>query len=767
MSNAIANGTYPVDPEEGNNDTSAEQNTRRASAYDQRPSLYSHYSSSNTVHSTSSASTLDQAAQRMEGSTNDQQRSAQSGPVRHKPAPLNLQVPGSTMSDPNMSAISTDMKSPYAGSYMQRQGYRPAQHPNGNLNGTGRPGAEDADSSAGLQYPGYPSGHGEDHSGNPASGPRPSGLSHSSSLPLLPTSSNFSGQPYTAGESGMVTPTYPPYPGMYSRTYSYPSPGMAVDNGSSSYSSGMNGPPSSASTGGHLPLPPPFNHSYSSPSVPLYPPPLSHYSSYPPSGYAGNHYSTSGYMVSPTSANPSAGSNYSGTPGVLMINSSGQVIPHNPGSLVGGRGVPLSERPFKCDECIQSFNRNHDLKRHKRIHLAVKPFACEKCGKQFSRKDALRRHWLVKGCRSSDDPNVNMHNPAYNANPPSLSPPTPEVAEVRGTASQDTEAINATGHTANTGAHGSLLRTPSYAGPLVVTPDEQDSFSAGGSQYYQQYGRGGTSIGQQPQISPGVPRSQMNLDLPLKSASVSDNTTRSLASPSDPYAPLSSAGLQTYASNTSQSKPELAPPAPSQNGAENKLPGRYSFDARTGLMEGGNEDDRVESQRSYSMSNASGHRVEGNETNEQRGNRADYFTGVFPDKNGPPSTSEEQAADGNRPKPDSSMSLDEAPTFTAPFDRERAIQQSGSDGQGGETYPRWHRPSFPFPATQAESLYQRPDTVNSSTDLRKTVTRAHISQSGGMSQTSPIQRGWTRASFPFPENPDNAMGLKDEVRQGA
>jgi uncharacterized Zn-finger protein len=43
--------------------------------------------------------------------------------------------------------------------------------------------------------------------------------------------------------------------------------------------------------------------------------------------------------------------------------------------------VPLTDRPFKCDQCVQSFNRNHDLKRHKRIHLAIKPFNCETCGK--------------------------------------------------------------------------------------------------------------------------------------------------------------------------------------------------------------------------------------------------------------------------------------------------------------------------------------------------------------------------------------------------
>jgi hypothetical protein len=51
---------------------------------------------------------------------------------------------------------------------------------------------------------------------------------------------------------------------------------------------------------------------------------------------------------------------------------------------------PTVERPFKCDQCPQSFNRNHDLKRHKRIHLAVKPFPCNHCDKSFSRKDALK-----------------------------------------------------------------------------------------------------------------------------------------------------------------------------------------------------------------------------------------------------------------------------------------------------------------------------------------------------------------------------------------
>ena len=48
------------------------------------------------------------------------------------------------------------------------------------------------------------------------------------------------------------------------------------------------------------------------------------------------------------------------------------------------------DRPFKCDQCPQSFNRNHDLNRHKKIHLVVKPFPCGHCEKSFSRKDALK-----------------------------------------------------------------------------------------------------------------------------------------------------------------------------------------------------------------------------------------------------------------------------------------------------------------------------------------------------------------------------------------
>jgi hypothetical protein len=55
-----------------------------------------------------------------------------------------------------------------------------------------------------------------------------------------------------------------------------------------------------------------------------------------------------------------------------------------------GQQQQQNDRPFKCDQCPQSYNRNHDLKRHRQIHLAVKPFPCGYCERSFSRKDALK-----------------------------------------------------------------------------------------------------------------------------------------------------------------------------------------------------------------------------------------------------------------------------------------------------------------------------------------------------------------------------------------
>lgn len=97
--------------------------------------------------------------------------------------------------------------------------------------------------------------------------------------------------------------------------------------------------------------------------------------------------------------NPAGGLALVGHPGMMSGFNSGHAaqMPHFMGHPQH-QPPTANDRPFKCDQCPQSFNRNHDLKRHKRIHLAVKPFPCNHCDKSFSRKDALKRHILVKGC---------------------------------------------------------------------------------------------------------------------------------------------------------------------------------------------------------------------------------------------------------------------------------------------------------------------------------------------------------------------------------
>lgn len=68
-----------------------------------------------------------------------------------------------------------------------------------------------------------------------------------------------------------------------------------------------------------------------------------------------------------------------------------QYVPQSP--IDSSMQYPASPpRPFACDMCALSFNRQHDLKRHRDTHTGDKPFLCESCGKTFTRKDALKRH---------------------------------------------------------------------------------------------------------------------------------------------------------------------------------------------------------------------------------------------------------------------------------------------------------------------------------------------------------------------------------------
>lgn len=82
-------------------------------------------------------------------------------------------------------------------------------------------------------------------------------------------------------------------------------------------------------------------------------------------------------------------------------------IPLTPASTVSPSQYPSSpSRPFACDLCTLSFNRQHDLKRHRETHTGEKPYFCNGgCGKTFTRKDALKRHQVSLKRRSM----VNKH----------------------------------------------------------------------------------------------------------------------------------------------------------------------------------------------------------------------------------------------------------------------------------------------------------------------------------------------------------------------
>ena len=57
----------------------------------------------------------------------------------------------------------------------------------------------------------------------------------------------------------------------------------------------------------------------------------------------------------------------------------------------GANGMILADRPFRCPQCPASFSRNHDLKRHVKLHER-KAWKCGGCEKIFSRRDAIKRH---------------------------------------------------------------------------------------------------------------------------------------------------------------------------------------------------------------------------------------------------------------------------------------------------------------------------------------------------------------------------------------
>ncbi|KAJ7813069.1 hypothetical protein B0H14DRAFT_1449242 [Mycena olivaceomarginata] len=70
-----------------------------------------------------------------------------------------------------------------------------------------------------------------------------------------------------------------------------------------------------------------------------------------------------------------------------------------PPPMHGGDFPASPDRPYPCDACPLSFERHHDLKRHKVTHAGERPYVCNGgCDKTFTRKDALKRHQMSKEC---------------------------------------------------------------------------------------------------------------------------------------------------------------------------------------------------------------------------------------------------------------------------------------------------------------------------------------------------------------------------------
>lgn len=234
--------------------------------------------------------------------------------------------------------------------------------------------------------------------------PTPMSMSASTSLPPLPTHQSSIGSAMMGGQHSMSTPVTQASPLNSHESYGRPPPTPTYYSGQHSSSSQQSAYPYSSgpspiqqspmSAGGQIPRMSPTNgHGHI--------PPLQSQSAQSPySQQRPFSYPLPGPVLSNVGNPNSQLALIGGMPGGMMPGFNSGHAAHMQ-QIYGhpqAQPSPQNDRPFKCDQCPQSFNRNHDLKRHKRIHLAVKPFPCGHCDKSFSRKDALKRHILVKGC---------------------------------------------------------------------------------------------------------------------------------------------------------------------------------------------------------------------------------------------------------------------------------------------------------------------------------------------------------------------------------
>ncbi|OWZ81098.1 specific RNA polymerase II transcription factor [Cryptococcus neoformans Tu401-1] len=385
-----------------------------------------------------------------------------------------------------------------------------------------------------------------------------------------------------------------------------------------------------------------------------------------PSGYS-QPYSYIPSLPSPTSFHPPI-------PGYSSLTRH-HTLGTGPSYAFGSR-QPVQDRPFKCDECLQSFNRNHDLKRHKRIHLSVKPFGCEKCGKTFSRKDALRRHWLVKGCRGSEGataPIMSLYPlSSTSSQPPALSPPTPtSLEQLKGNPITDSSSSSRSS-TALPPLTSLPQRQSADQSQIILTPCEPSGLTLAQATAPLtqisiktidpaigniEVGSGSGSAGS---MGEGFTPEYFDSAVPIKSASVMSADARSNVSPfsSTCTSPPESIQPQPYRRSTltlasdgtgpspSSSYKDTMPIAPSNLGAEGKPVFSTPF---------------TPTAQSFAM--------------QQQGTNA-------------------------------SQTSSEANT----------MERQASSDKMPETWQRWHRPSFPFPAPPGISYVFDPSSPMEATD---------------------------------------------------
>ncbi|KAI3618631.1 specific rna polymerase ii transcription factor [Moniliophthora roreri] len=195
----------------------------------------------------------------------------------------------------------------------------------------------------------------------------------------LPPNTGYAVDPYT--QSGGTSPINP----------RYQMPNMVPSPHSARPSQDYLPPPSTSQNmpQGHTYMPShrQSTHAYSHSQSPSHP--YAGHSSNRPRSHSQSH----SYAAHPTSSTMVTSSTH--YPNEITLYPPG----HNPSPPATSQ-----PRPYSCDLCALSFNRQHDLKRHRETHTGEKPYTCNGgCGKTFTRKDALKRHQLVKGCGKPDE----------------------------------------------------------------------------------------------------------------------------------------------------------------------------------------------------------------------------------------------------------------------------------------------------------------------------------------------------------------------------